>query len=750
MSSSAQPSPGRRLLRLGLTVVLSAAVGAIATTGGASALAAGVPAAPDNLLVFPDRDFITVEGYQDHIGEAATIEVTRPGVGIVGSAQGVVAEGDVAFEVNHPGGYCWGAGTGLKVTPDIRPGDVASIRFGDTAGGDTRVQDGFVTEDAVQNGTTVTVTGHLGAGVNPANIEQRIIEPELTATAVGRRDVRALPGPLTPAPKGGYQSGLSVNGDVFTATYVFDDAAVAHIAANASLGERLLSWEVTDLIGNRQGVTIAEFGEPGGPGMGGCPNGPLASGPVGPTDVVAAKVPGGVKLTWTPALAIPGTPAITGYRATAVGQTMTGNEQVEVGRRITGQSARGTTITGLSDAETYDVEIASVSSVGETFPRVSVRAVTDTTPPTVAASRSSGSYAVPQTVTLTANEAGSEIYYTADGTDPLIADMLSPTAIHYTAPILVAADTTLRFVAFDPSNNVSVVGSRTYTITNTPTPDAPAFGSPTIGTGQVTLRWTSADPSITGYGVQAYDAAGATVGALAETTATSLVVTGLTADTPYFFTVQAKNVNGWGTPSAKLGPLTPQGAVVANAGPDRTGVVRNTRVALDGAGSTPGATYAWTQLATGTTNPIGATDPDRVALTGANTLSPSFTLPFYRYPMTNRPLTFQLTVTTAAGSRSDTALVVPAVDQVAIGTASWKAGDFRVTGAGSVVGATILIHSGSLAGPVLTSTGVVAAPPLAGGTFDVRLRNGAAPAARPATIWIESNRGGIAGPFTVN
>lgn len=139
-----------------------------------------------------------------------------------------------------------------------------------------------------------------------------------------------------------------------------------------------------------------------------------------------------------------------------------------------------------------------------------------------------------------------------------------------------------------------------------------------------------------------------------------------------------------------------------------------------------------------------------MALTGANTLSPSFTLPFYRYPMTNRPLTFQLTVTTAAGSRSDTALVVPAVDQVAIGTASWKAGDFRVTGAGSVVGATILIHSGSPAGPVLTSTGVVAAPPLVGGTFEVRLRNGAAPAARPATIWIESNRGGIAGPFTVN
>jgi hypothetical protein len=28
-----------------------------------------VPAFPDNLVVFPNRDFIAVEGYQDHVGE---------------------------------------------------------------------------------------------------------------------------------------------------------------------------------------------------------------------------------------------------------------------------------------------------------------------------------------------------------------------------------------------------------------------------------------------------------------------------------------------------------------------------------------------------------------------------------------------------------------------------------------------------------------------------------------------------------
>ena len=52
--------------------------------------------------------------------------------------------------------------------------------------------------------------------------------------------------------------------------------------------------------------------------MGGCPNGPLQSGPPGPSGMSAVNVPGDVKVNWTPAVAIPGTPAITGYRVTAV------------------------------------------------------------------------------------------------------------------------------------------------------------------------------------------------------------------------------------------------------------------------------------------------------------------------------------------------------------------------------------------------------------------------------------------------
>ena len=104
-------------------------------------------------------------------------------------------------------------------------------------------------------------------------MEQRIVNPELTDTAVTRRDVRAVPGGLERAPKGGYSSNLEFSGDEFTATYVFDDPEVARIAATGG-GERIMAWQEEDVDGNRQGLTISEFGELGGPGMGGCPAGP--------------------------------------------------------------------------------------------------------------------------------------------------------------------------------------------------------------------------------------------------------------------------------------------------------------------------------------------------------------------------------------------------------------------------------------------------------------------------------------------
>src|SRR4051794_29270394 len=91
--------PGRRRKAIVAGLVATGLVSSSLIMPGLAA--AAVPSFPDNVVVFPDRDFVTIEGYQDHIGETATVEVKRAGQ-VVGSAKGVVEAGDVAFEINHP------------------------------------------------------------------------------------------------------------------------------------------------------------------------------------------------------------------------------------------------------------------------------------------------------------------------------------------------------------------------------------------------------------------------------------------------------------------------------------------------------------------------------------------------------------------------------------------------------------------------------------------------------------------------
>ena len=82
-AASGPPTGGRRRRVLaGLTAATLAATTAGVLTAGTAF--AAIPTAPDNLLVFPNRDFITIEGYQSHKGEVATIELTRAGK-VVGS-----------------------------------------------------------------------------------------------------------------------------------------------------------------------------------------------------------------------------------------------------------------------------------------------------------------------------------------------------------------------------------------------------------------------------------------------------------------------------------------------------------------------------------------------------------------------------------------------------------------------------------------------------------------------------------------
>jgi hypothetical protein len=225
---------------------------------------------------------------------------------------------------------------------------------------------------------------------------------------------------------------------------------------------------------------------------------------------------------------------------------------------------------------------------------------------------------------------------------------------------------------------------------------------------------------------------------------TTLAYDGLTGDSAYYFTVKATNKNGTGLESVKSETVAVVGAVAANAGTDQIVARRTTEttVALDGTKSTAaGATYAWEQVL------ASPTDPDKVTLTGGTTLTPTFVLPLYKYPMTNKPLTFRLTVTAGTTVRSDEVKVSPAPDRVTIAIAQWKTGDLRVEGTGTVVGSVVTVRAGGPAGRVLGQVTVTAAaPPAIGGGYSLRLRNAAAGTSNPGALWIESTVGGTAGP----
>ena len=85
-----------------------------------------------------------------------------------------------------------------------------------------------------------------------------------------------------------------------------------------------------------------------------------AVGSSGPEDAVAVDVAGGIKVNWTPAVAIPGTPAILGYRVTAVSKLPTNGESLEIGRRIVNPAASSTTLPGVASAD-YNVNVVSLS-----------------------------------------------------------------------------------------------------------------------------------------------------------------------------------------------------------------------------------------------------------------------------------------------------------------------------------------------------------------------------------------------------
>ena len=182
----------------------------------------------------------------------------------------------------------------------------------------------------------------------------------------------------------------SVDGpDTFTATYEFDDAAAAEIAAAAG-GARAMAWQERGRRRQPAGPDHRRVRRAGRPRNGRLPQRPPA---VRPCRHPPTSRPPKSTATQSELDPGPGCPRHAGHHRLPRdrrGQDCTGNERVESGVRISDQKAASTTIKGLAADEEYDVYVVSVSSVGETFPAVHAIPETDTTAPTVTASPNGG------------------------------------------------------------------------------------------------------------------------------------------------------------------------------------------------------------------------------------------------------------------------------------------------------------------------------------------------------------------------
>lgn len=229
-----------------------------------------------DVVVFPERDFISIAGFPAGAELQVAVRRGTSNRPVIGTARGIVPNGGV-FEVNHPGGVCWSG-----QTPDIRAGDIVDVfqvvNLAFSSGQQQEVIDTRVTRKAfLTSAGELRVNGvasdAAGAPFPLGRMEQRIINPDFNMTRIGRRDIRAdTSGGRVQNVPGGAGNLSRVGGSTsseWRAVYTgLNDIEKQLAIAGQS---RAMAWLATNGNGDRFGLTISEFGEIGGPGMGNCP-----------------------------------------------------------------------------------------------------------------------------------------------------------------------------------------------------------------------------------------------------------------------------------------------------------------------------------------------------------------------------------------------------------------------------------------------------------------------------------------------
>jgi len=622
----------RRSTRRTVAAVVAPLVASAGMVGIASPAHAAIDpvAPPHDIGVFPMRDFLGVGGWG--VGAEMEVRVIRDGVQI-GSAGPMTLAADAELngfaEVNHPGGVCWNG-----VTPNLIAGDRIEAIDADGNGDFTVVQNVEVTQpatlvDADKDGAVddIVVRGMAsnvaGTGrIDPGLVEQRIINPDLDDTSIGRRDVRAIFG------SGGVADGVTTRGQIrwddpapgstdphWTATYLnMNEVSTVTGETSGELAvagqSRMLAWERTNTAGDRIGMTLWEYGEVGGPGMGGCPAGDnYAVGGASPKNInIATSQQANLTLSGTatnvdtvtvsvddhdPATApVTGTATVAKPTSLNTAIPMAGNTtwsaqlpMAQILARFPGNDTLVASATfGLVQETTTDrdtdgdpntpmvpVTERTSSPIGGATLNI-LKDLTAPAKPTAFPGIDGGTVrsTSAQSVTVSpANEIEDVVRYRVGATTATTAD---PTAASPIVPLPLSVTTTqtVKVRSYDPAGNPSPVATYNYFIGANTAPAAPTNVSATGGNAQATVSWTAptddGGSAITGYIVETYQGTAFVKRNAFNTTGTSVVVSGLTNGTAYNFRVRAVNAIGQGPLSTASAAVTPTGTTVTAPG----------------------------------------------------------------------------------------------------------------------------------------------------------------------------------------
>lgn len=556
---------------------------------------------PNNIVCFPERDFCTIESFVDKIGETLLVEVVRNG-GVIGSANGTVSGDPDAFEVNHPGGLCWGDGTTLKVTPDLQAGDLVRIKSGSLLLGDMVISNGYISSYSL-SGSTVTISGFVDTStVLTSNIEVRIVNPLLLNTTVAKRQVSAIVGPLVT--NVGFSSGINIVGTSFTATFVFNTQEAANIAGSGE-SYSLSMWMITDPAGFRQGLTISEYGEVGGPWSSLCPPGPQNLGsPLINEIAVSDNI-----IKWSPGKDIIGSPPTTGFSLNVIR-----NDKVYGYRVDSTINQLSFDLTPLTGGDVIEVRSMIGTKMSDAFV---ITYQPQNLTPTISSLPVNNIDTIVQTDLVVLDSNTGQIVYTLDGSPVLdVNNKISPTAILYYKPIHVTQEFTLKAVSFDRSGNVSteLVGKFAPVIL-LPQPITIAPKA-IVENGGITLSWTKPnDATISSFGVEIFTPTGVKVGITRIVVATTLIIKDLVPGTSYQFSVITQNTVGSSVSSPKtesiIFPLPTDSVIITSAR-----YIQNKQFRINGTGNmaatvtlystNPNGTIGTIIFNRGTTTPITA------------------------------------------------------------------------------------------------------------------------------------------------